>query len=118
MNAQGKMHTESSWVRMWESYLSELNIRYGDFSQYLKKPKSKFDPGGVPFVIPRITPHWLRHTYATMLYFAGVDVLTAKEQLGHADAHTTLQIYTHLDKIHKRKAMSKLDEYLSKAAGE
>ncbi|MDR2571583.1 MAG: tyrosine-type recombinase/integrase [Oscillospiraceae bacterium] len=67
----------------------------------------------VPFVIPRITPHWLRHTYATMLYFAGVDVLTAKEQLGHTDAQTTLGIYTHLDKTHKRKAMSKLDEYLS-----
>jgi integrase len=48
-----------------------------------------------------------------MLYFAGVDVLTAKEQLGHTDAQTTLGIYTHLDKTHKRKAMSKLDEYLS-----
>jgi len=53
-----------------------------------------------------------RHTYATMLCFAGVDVLTAKEQLGHADAQITLGIYTHLDKTHKRKAMTKLDDYL------
>jgi len=113
LNMQGRMHTESSWKRMWDSYLLDLNFKYGDFSSYIKKPKSKFDHGGVPFAIPRITPHWLRHTYATMLYFAGVDVLTAKEQLGHADVQTTLGIYTHLDKTHKRKAMSKLDEYLS-----
>ncbi|MCL2821551.1 MAG: site-specific integrase [Oscillospiraceae bacterium] len=113
LSIQGKMHTESSWKRMWNSYLTELNFKHGNFSLFSKKPKSKYDNGGVPFMIPRITPHWLRHTYATMLYFAGVDVLTAKEQLGHADAQTTLGIYTHLDKTHKRKAMSKLDEYLN-----
>jgi len=39
--------------------------------------------------------------FATMLYFADVDILTAKEQLGHSDVKTTLQIYTHLDKQHK-----------------
>ena len=57
--------------------------------------------------------HWLRHTFATMLYFAGVDILTAKEQLGHADIKTTLAIYTHLDKKHKRKEIDKLDVYLN-----
>jgi len=113
VNAQGKMHTESSWVRMWESYLTDLNFKYGDFSPFQARPKSKYDPGGVPFVIPRITPHWLRHTFATMLYFAGVDILTAKEQLGHSDIKTTLQIYTHLDKTHKRRSMDKLNEYLA-----
>ena len=54
----------------------------------------------------------LRHTFCTMLYFAGVDVLTAQQQMGHSDAKTTLGIYTHLDSIHKRKQMSKLDDYL------
>ena len=48
-----------------------------------------------------------------MLYMAGVDVLTAKEQLGHADVETTLQIYTHLDSAYKRRSMDKLDAYLS-----
>ena len=113
VNVQDKMHTESSWVRMWESYLAELNFIHGEFSPLQPRPKSKYDPGGVPFVIPRITPHWLRHTFATMLYFAGVDILTAKEQLGHADIKTTLQIYTHLDKTHKRRSMDKLNDYLA-----
>ena len=113
VTANGSIHTETSWRRMWESYLNELNIKYGDFSGYGKQPKSKYDPGGVPFVIPRITPHWLRHTFATLLYFAGVDVMTAKEQMGHSDIKTLLDIYTHLDKTHKRKAMDKLDEYIA-----
>ena len=65
--------------------------------------------------IPNITAHWLRHTYATLLYLSGVDILTAKEQLGHADIQTTLNIYTHLDTIYKQKQVLKLDEYLVKA---
>ena len=115
VNVQGKLHTKSSWRRMWESYLAELNVKHGDFSSYSRQPKSRFDPGGAPFVIPKITPHWLRHTFCTMLYFAGVDILTAKNQMGHADIKTTMQIYTHLDAIHKRKEIGKLNEYLESA---
>ena len=48
-----------------------------------------------------------------MLYFAGVDVLTAKEQAGHANISTTMQIYTHLDKLHKQRQINKLNDYLS-----
>jgi integrase len=46
------------------------------------------------------------------MYEAGIDVLTAKEQMGHSDERTTLSIYTHLDRQHKKKNISKLDEYL------
>ncbi len=108
-NAQGKIHNTTSWRRLWESYIKELNFRHGTF---LTPPKSKMQPGGVPMTIPPITAHWLRHTFATMLYHAGVDVLTAKEQLGHSDIKTTLEIYTHLDAVHKRRSMDKLDAYL------
>ena len=48
-----------------------------------------------------------------MLYLAGVDVLTAKEQAGHADISTTLGIYTHLDKQHKLRNLDKLNLFLS-----
>jgi len=112
----GGMHTESSFRQMWDSYLSELNYQHGDFSPFQNKPKSKFDPTGIPFVIEHITPHMLRHTFATMLYFAGVDVLTAADQLGHSNPKMTLSIYTHLDKVHKRKSMSKLNDYLKSAS--
>ena len=109
-SARGKMMGETAWTRMWESYLTELNFRYGDISE---KPKSKFAPKKLPFVIPNITAHWLRHTYITMLYQAGVDVLTAKEQAGHADIQTTLGIYTHLDKTYKRRQIDKFNEFIA-----
>ena len=64
-------------------------------------------------LIPEFTAHSLRHTYITMLYKAGVDVLTAKEQAGHADISTTLAIYTHLDSEFKKKTLTKLDDYLA-----
>lgn len=112
-SAAGTIHTKSSWQGMWRSYLKDLNIKYGDFTFYGNVYKSKYHPSGIPMVIPPITPHWLRHTYATLLYFAGVDILTAKAQLGHADIKTTLEIYTHLDRQYKRKAIDKLDKFLN-----
>ena len=110
--ADGRMHTGTSWRKMWDSYKGELNRVNGDFSPYLELPKSKFDPKGTPVVIPNITPHMLRHTFCTLLYLAGVDVLVAMQQMGHKDIKTTLEVYTHLDRKYKRNSMSKLDEYL------
>ncbi|HCA28865.1 MAG TPA: site-specific integrase [Ruminococcaceae bacterium] len=111
----GGLMTDTAWRRMWSSYLTELNFKYGNrMDKNGKVAKSKYDSNGIVMTIPHFTAHWLRHTFATLLYMAGVDVLTAKEQLGHADIKTTLQIYTHLDKQFKRKSMSKLDDYLSK----
>lgn len=123
-DAHGNMYTESAWERMWESYMRELNFKFGDFSNIMttnkdgqtvafKLPKSRFAPVKIPMVIPPITAHWLRHTYITMLYLAGVDILTAKEQAGHADIKTTMQIYTHLDSQYKSAQIDKLDEYLN-----
>lgn len=112
---KGTPMTDTAWRRLWDSYLADLNIKYGDWSGCMQtggKRPAKHSPMEKPFLIPRITPHWLRHTFITMLYMAGVDVLTAKEQAGHADISTTMSIYTHLDEKYKRKSVSKLDEYL------
>lgn len=115
-SAKGTLMSGSAWVRLWDSYLTELNFKFGDFSEQLdyEKPKSKFAPQKTPMVIPKITAHWLRHTFITLMYLAGVDVLTAKEQAGHADIRTTMNIYTHLDSVYKIKQVSKLDDYINK----
>lgn len=115
-SAKGALMSDIAWRRLWESYLNDLNLKYGDWENCLQTKgvrPSKYAPGKKPLLIPRFTAHWLRHTYITLLYMAGVDVLTAKEQAGHADIKTTMEIYTHLDEKFKRKSISKLDEYLS-----
>jgi|GEM_PF-462756 len=58
-----------------------------------------------------LTPHVLRHGYATMLFDAGVDVYTAQKLLGHANVETTIAIYTHLSKRKKQESIDKLTAY-------
>lgn len=58
----------------------------------------------------KLHPHILRHTHTAMLTEAGVDLRAIMQRLGHADAKTTLQVYTHVTDRMKRDAADKLGE--------
>ncbi len=56
----------------------------------------------------RMTPHMLRHTAATQLIEAGVDIRYIQRLLGHASLSTT-EIYTHVSDHALRRVVSKAD---------
>lgn len=80
-NEQGELCTNSQITRGWNKLKQSTGIR--------------------------CTPHQLRHSYATMLFDAGIDVKTAQSWLGHTDIKTTLDIYTHLSELRQAQSVDK-----------
>jgi site-specific recombinase XerD len=82
------------------------------------KPDQPLDPGTVQKACSRaakeaglnkhVTPHVLRHSYATGLLERGVDLLTIQRLLGHRSFSTTL-IYLHVRRPHLESITSPLD---------
>lgn len=83
-----------------------------------KEPDGRYSVKGLSWVIrealkktditKNISLHSLRHSYATHLLEQGVNIVTLKELLGHADISTTM-IYLHVAQCDVQKAHSPLD---------
>ena len=63
--------------------------------------------------LPLVSFHSLRHTHASVLLNAGVDVLTVRRRLGHRKASTTLDVYGHTIEGADKAATKKFGGLLS-----
>lgn len=84
-NAQGGLMTETQFQRMWELYEQETGLA--------------------------ITPHQLRHAYATLLFEAGIDEKDAQDLMGHSSLAMTRDVYTHITKSRRSQTAEKLNEF-------
>jgi len=65
--------------------------------------------------VPQIGLHGLRHTHATLLLEAGVDVKTVSERLGHDTVQTTLELYGHVTHTMRSNAAARFGSLLNTA---
>lgn len=103
----GEPMTKSSFRRFWYNILDKMNVAAGgdEFSR---------SDTAIRLIAKDVTPHIFRHTYATNLYYAGIDVKTAQRLLGHSSIQVTLEIYTHLDaEVSISNTEDKLNSYFA-----
>lgn len=104
--------SESTFRRRWMHYCKDMDF-------VTDTPEEKVSKQGKRYTVHHykatLTPHVLRHGYATMLYDAGVDVYAAQKYLGHADVQTTMAIYTHLSRSREAGSLKKLEAYVKKS---
>lgn len=107
---KGGLMTKISFRRFWKSIYEKINIACGGVNAIKETEKQKaticYD------AIRGLTPHIFRHNYATMLYYAGIDLKEAQRLLGHADIKTLLQVYTHADS-EKGNTNEKIRQFIS-----
>ena len=60
--------------------------------------------------MPEVTFHALRHTHASQLIDAGIDIVTISKRLGHAKPDITLRIYAHVFQKDDSKAAAAINK--------
>ncbi len=72
------------------------NIRSRTLAPALTRANTKREKADLPPLPEALTPHSLRHTFASLLFEAGATVPYVMAQLGHSDPKVTLTIYSHV----------------------
>lgn len=105
-----KFMPKKTYTRKWNHYCKDMGF-------VVDEPTTTKAKNGREYVKHHykntLTAHILRHGYATTLFEADVDVLSAKTFLGHERIETTMRIYTHLRQRKKNASVDKLVAYVT-----
>lgn len=103
--------TKSMYVKRWASWCASVGLAHKE--EYVEHYKGK------EFVRTRwkadITPHQLRHEYASRCFEAGVDEMVTAQLMGHTTSQMTRSIYQHVRPRQVDDATAKLDALEAKA---
>lgn len=81
----GTPYAATSFYQFWEN---SVNTRFGPDAKQTSRTHGVVTD-------TEVTPHVLRHTYATRCFEAGMDIKEVQYLMGHATPQITLEIYTH-----------------------
>jgi integrase len=113
-NDKGCPLSQATFKRKW----CQLMLA-ADCADWREVPKGTNRSGDILKQIkPRLTPHFFRHNYVTLLYESGVDPLIAMKIVGHTDYQTTANIYTHVRDEMLKKATVNMNEVFQKRTEE
>ena len=92
------------WVKKTQKKALQLKETYPEYSKNLNCCDITF------------TPHIFRHTYATNLYYAKIDIKRTQYLMGHSSIEMTLKTYTHLDNLSSSNTVSEtLNNFFSQS---
>jgi integrase len=75
--------------------LNQSNIRNRLLAKAIERANERLEASGAVPLPEGLTPHKLRHTFASLLVALGTDPGAVMDQLGHEDAAFTLRVYRH-----------------------
>jgi len=96
---------EVALASLYEYLKQRDDVKPELFVNYKKEPLSRISVFKITKKYLNVSPHVLRHSYASSLIIGGADLRVVQELLGHSSLLTT-QIYTHIQKSHLEETIN------------